>query len=159
MPSESRTYNLRPNSRSEADSTLEGGCRVLMAVSDMRVEGVTPGDLICIQSESSQNRGIGIAWSATDALGSGHKSQGNPVIRVTEWFRSCCSFELKDRYLVTKWHGDFLIIKEITITNVTTDVEARKRNTCSREELEFWVPTALGKIQLQLLMTKRANYQ
>ena len=136
---------MRPLARPEPDSTLEGAFRVYMAAQDMRAEDLATGDFICIQSVSTGRRGIGIAWRAADSLAGGNKSQGNPVIRVADLLRSSYSFELKDGYSIAKWQGQLSTIDEIIITN-QTDAGARKKITCSREELEAWVTVALGEM-------------
>jgi hypothetical protein len=146
MPLESRTYSLRPLARPEPDSTLEGAFRVSIAAQDMHVEDLATGDFICIQSVSTGRRGIGIAWRAADSLG--HKSQGNPVIRVADLLKSSYSFELKDGYSITKWHSQLSTIDEITVKNLSADAGAQNKNTCSREELKAWVTVALGEIYL-----------
>jgi hypothetical protein len=146
MTLQRRTYSLRPLAKPEADSfTLEGSFRVYMAAQDMTVDNLATGDLICIQSESTGRRGIGIAWRATDSLGSGNKSQGNPVIRVSDLLRSSFSFELRDGYSITKWHGQLPKAQEITITIQTTDAGTRHKSAYNPKELEFWITTGLGK--------------
>jgi len=146
MTLQRRTYSLRPLAKLEADSfTLEGSFRVYMAAQDMTVDNLATGDLICIQSESTGRRGIGIAWRATDSLGSGNKSQGNPVLRVSDLLRSSFSFELKDGYSITQWYGQLPKAQEITITIQTTDEGNRNKGAYNPKELEFWITTGLGR--------------
>lgn len=146
MTLQRRTFSLRPLAKPEADSfTLEGSFRVYMAAQDMTVDNLATGDLICIQSESTGRRGIGIAWRATDSLGSGNKSQGNSVLRVSDLLRSSFSFELKDGYLITKWHGQLRKAQEITITIQTADSGTRNRSAYDPKELGFWITTGLGR--------------
>lgn len=120
----SKKYSLRPQARPVGDSTLEGGYRVFMSPSDMNAEGLAQGDYIKIQSESTNNAGVAVVSRAPDNIGGGgggHKSQGNPVIRISEWLRGYLQFELKDRYYVTKWDGQLKHVIAVTLTNVTTE--------------------------------------
>ena len=146
MASDGRKFSLRPQARPVGDCTLEGGHRVFMSPADMALEGLQQGDLIRIRSESTDLTGVAIVWRATDNIGSGHKSQGNPVIRISEWLRGCYAFELKDKYFVQKWNGNLLHIDSITLTNVTSnDGDKGPKVPVSRESLEFWLRYALGE--------------
>jgi hypothetical protein len=144
MTLQRRSYSIRPLAKPEADSSsLEGALRVYMAVQDMTVENLATGDLMCIQSASTGRRGIGIAWRAADSLG--NKSQGNPVLRVSDLLRKSFSFELKDEYSISKWHRPLPVAQEITIAVQTTDAGVHNRSTSDSKELEFWITLGLGK--------------
>jgi hypothetical protein len=148
MSSDPKKYSLRPQARPVGDSTLEGGFRVFMSPADMNAEGLVQGDFISIQSEFTRISGVAVVWRATDNIGGGHKSQGNPVIRISEWLRGSWGFELKDRYFVQKWSGDMLHISSITLTNVTTD-DRGANVPVNPELLEFWTKYALGMLSLE----------
>jgi hypothetical protein len=140
---EPKKYSLRPQARSIGDSALTGAFRAFMAPADMQSEGLTQGDYISIKSETTGHSGIAIVWRATDNIGSGYKSQGSPVLRVTEFLRGTCSFELKDRYFITKWIGELQHIESIAVANVTNEGDSRQRATICQDEWNHWVINAL----------------
>jgi hypothetical protein len=152
MSSDPKKYSLRPQARGVSDSTLEGGYRVYMSQADMHVEGLVQGDFIRIQSENTGSSGVAIVWRATDNVGggSGHKSQGNPVIRISEWLRGSWGFELKDRYFLQRWDGQPLRVSTITLTNVTTE-ERGTAVPVNPNLLEYWTHYALCTLPLYLI--------
>jgi hypothetical protein len=146
---EPKKYSLRPQARSIGDSALTGAFRVFMAPGDMQSDGLIQGDYISIKSETTGLSGIAIVWRATDNIGSGYKSQGSPVLRVTEFLRGTYSFELKDRYFISKWTGELQHIESIAVANVTSEGESRQRASICQDELMFWVKVSLCECLLQ----------
>jgi hypothetical protein len=138
-----RKYSLRPYSRPEGDSTLDGAFRIFMTVEDMLSEGLKQGDFISIKSESTNLSGIGIVWRATDNIGSG-KSQRAPVIRVSEVLRSHYSFQLQDRFFVAGWTGSFQRIDSIEVAAISADGDSRQSFSSSHEATYFWAQYSLG---------------
>jgi hypothetical protein len=134
--------------RTDADAVLalDGAFRVYMTPQDMALEGLATGDYICIQSESTLKRGVAIAWRATDSLGS--KSQGNPVLRASDLLRISFGFELKDGYSISKWNGQLPMAREVTVM-MPANAGDQNKGVRAPGELEFWIPTALGKRPLR----------
>src|ERR1700759_5687798 len=118
-----RKYSLRPQARTVSDSTLDGAFRVFMSPGDIQSEDLKQGDFISIKSEATGVSGIGIGWRATDNTASGYKSQGNPVIKVSDFLRSYYSFELKDKFFIAKWTGELQLIDSMEIKAVVADGE------------------------------------
>jgi hypothetical protein len=113
-----------------------------MTPQDMQNEGLAQGDRITFTSESTKSTGVAIVSRATDNIGS--KKDGNPIIRISEWLRGSYSFELKDKYSIKKWTGEFRRISAITVTNLTPESDSSHRTTFSQKELEYWAGHALG---------------
>jgi AAA family ATPase len=135
-----KKYSLRPLARTIDESTLEGAFRVHMATADINREQLKPGDFISLRNEGTGATGIAIVARAVDNGASGsHKSNMNPVIRMSEWLREKYSFELKDRYHVEKWNHKFRPIEKIVVTNVT------ESEPVSIDSVKFWTPVALGE--------------
>jgi hypothetical protein len=138
-----KKYSLRPYSRAVGDSILDGAFRVFMSTEDMLSEDLKQGDFISIKSEAAGISGIGIVWRATDNIGSGHKSQRSPVIRVSEFLRSHYSFQLQDKFYIAKWTGELQQIESMEVVAVTADGDARQKSNLGHEDTYFWAQHSL----------------
>src|ERR1700761_9140205 len=138
-----KKYSLRPYSRAVGDSILDGAFRVFMSIEDMLSEDLKQGDFISMKSEATALSGIGIVWRATDNIGSGHKSQRSPVIRVSEFLRGYYSFQLQDKFHIAKWIGELQQIDSMEVVAVTADGDARQKSNLGHEDTYFWAQHSL----------------
>jgi ATPase family associated with various cellular activities (AAA) len=116
-----KMYSIRPQVRSAGDTILNHSFRVYMSLSDMNSEGLNQGDYISITSETTGFSGVGIAWRSVENEGSANKSKGTTFVRVSEFLRNLYSFELKDKFSISKWKGKLQETDSITISRILQD--------------------------------------
>ncbi|KAF2262655.1 cell division cycle protein 48 [Lojkania enalia] len=130
-------FTLRPTERNPPGGGLEGAFRLYLTLKDLKILGISTGDLVTLAS-SSGKKGFGIAWLASQT------NPGNkPIAKVTDMLREKYEISLNDRVSIEKAADSHWKPADSIEISCPGALEYN-----SNEELLYWVRIALVRLEL-----------